>query len=77
MLKLPIFGKQKLLLAFEYAIILSKVAKDNNIELTPEIIKRAEELISKEFRIQTPTRLSTQMEVNLLAILQPDDTIKT
>lgn len=76
MLKLPFFSRKKLLLAFEYGVILSQVALENNIKVTPEMMKRAEELIIPEFTDSTPTRLSTQMVPNLLAILQPDDTIK-
>lgn len=72
MLKLPLFGKKKLLLAFEYGVILADVAKQKGIEVTPELMKRAEIVIENEFRVQTPTTLSVQMVQNLLAIFETD-----
>ena len=70
--KIPIFGKQKLLLAFEYGVILSETAKDKGIELTPEIVKKAEEMILSEFPGKTPTRLSVETLANILAMFEPE-----
>ena len=70
MLNLPLFSEKKLLLAFEYAIVLSDVAKERGITLSPEIIARAEEIIKKEFRTKDATRLSVDMIVNILASLE-------
>lgn len=75
--KIPFFyGKTKLLLAFEYAIILLSTANEQKVVITPEIIKRAEKILVKEFSSKTPTRLSTEMVPNILAMLEPDDKIK-
>jgi hypothetical protein len=65
------FGKKKLLLAFEYALILSQTAKELGIILTPEIAKKMEEIIKKEFPWKTPERLSIDMVVNIMSALEP------
>lgn len=70
MLNLPIFGKQKLLLSFEYAIIIAQVAKDQGVELTPEIIKRAEDMILNEFPKKSSQRLAVEMLPNVLSIFE-------
>jgi len=73
MLGLPIYSKKKLLLAFEYGVILSEVAKEKNIPLTSEITGRMEEIIKKEFIKKNPTRLSVDMIVNILASFEPKE----
>lgn len=69
-MNLPLFNKQKLLLAFEYGIILSETAKINNIELTPEIVKRCEEMVFNEFKSKNPTKLSVETHANILSIFE-------
>ena len=69
--RLPVFGKQKLLLAFEYGVVLRDTAAEMNVELTPEMVKRAEEMILNEFSAKTPTRLSVEMLANTLAMFEP------
>jgi hypothetical protein len=71
-LSLPFFGKQKLLLAFEYGVVLRDTAAENGIELTPEMVKKAEEMILNEFPSKTPTRLSVDMLTNILAMFEPN-----
>jgi len=50
MLKLPIYGKKTVLLAFEFGLILSETAKDKGVKLTPEISERAEKIFIEEIR---------------------------
>ncbi len=69
------FGKQKTLLAFEFAIVLSDCAKQLNIEMTKEIVIRAEDLISVELRNNTAEHFACNMNVYALAILEPKDAI--
>jgi len=73
MFNLPIYSENKLLLGFEYGVVLSDVAKEKNIPLTAEIVGRMEEIIKKEFRKKNPTRLSVDMIVNILASLEPKE----
>lgn len=77
MLKLPFYGNKKLRLAFEYGLVLSESAKGQNKEVTSEMMKRGEEILVKEFSSKSPTRLSTEMIPNILAMMEPDDKIKT
>lgn len=72
MLKLPFFGKKKLLLAFEYGVVLATTAQKHGVEVTPDLIKKAEAMIEGEFRIQTPTRLAVDMVPNLLTAFELD-----
>ena len=65
-----LFNKQKLLLSFEYGLILSEVAKQKKIELTSELVKKVEIMIENEFKKKSPTKLSTEMEVNILAVFE-------
>ena len=65
-----LYNKEKLLLAFEYGLTISDVAKRQGIELTPEIVKRAENLIEKEFKSQTAEYCATHMVPNILAVFE-------
>ena len=71
-LKFPLFGKQKLLLAFEYGIIMRDTAEQQGIELTPAMVKKAEEMILNEFPNKSPTRLSIETLANILAMFEPN-----
>lgn len=72
MWKLPFFGKSKLLLAFEYGVILTQVAKEQGVDVTPEFVKKAEIMIENEFKMKTPTKLAVEMEPNILSIFELD-----
>lgn len=74
MFNLPFFGRTKLLLAFEYGLTLARVANENSVELTPEIVVRAEEMIENEAKTQTDTRFATQMVPNILSVFHLDIT---
>lgn len=69
-IKLPVYGNKKLILAFEYGVMISETAKDMKIDLTPEIIKRAENIILKEFRVKNLERLAVDMLINILATFE-------
>ena len=70
MFKFPLFGKKKLKLAFEYGLTIADVAKQQNVELTPEIIDRAEHIILEEFSTKSPTRVFVDMIPNILAVFE-------
>jgi hypothetical protein len=74
MLGLPIFGRKKLLLAFEYGIAIANVAHENNVELTPQIVKNAEIMIENEARTQSDTHFATLMVPNILSAFELDIT---
>jgi len=65
-----IFGKKKLLLAFEYGLVLSDVAKNKKIELTPEIVERAESILLDVCRGSTTKRVGLDMIPNILSMFE-------
>lgn len=65
---IPRYSTKKLLLSFEYGVILKDVAKD---KLDSEMVKRAENIILSEFSKKPPTKLATEMIPNLLASIEP------
>ncbi len=60
-------------MAFEFAIVLSDVAKDLKIDMTRDIVLRAEELIVKEFGEHTAEHFACRMNVYALAVLEPKE----
>lgn len=70
MLKLPFYSKTKLILSFEYGLTIAHVAAQHNIELTPEIVNRAEEMMQNEFSSKSVTQLSVDMMANVLSIFE-------
>jgi hypothetical protein len=72
MFNIPFFGRKKLLLAFEYGLIVADVAKEQNVEVTPELIKRAEAIIESEFRKYGPTYLAVNIVPLILTIFETD-----
>lgn len=69
---LPLFGKKKLLLSFEYGVILAQTALENKAELTPELIEKAEEMILGEFSKGDATRIAVDMVPNILSVFELD-----
>lgn len=73
MFSINLFGKKKLLLAFEYGMMMSEAAKDLKVPLTRELMERAEEVIMGEFPKKDAETLAFDMGPNLLAIFAPVD----
>lgn len=71
MIKVPFHSNKKLLLAFEFGLVMAKVAQDQGVELTRELSERAEEIILNEFQQKGAQKLSTEMHQNILAVFQP------
>lgn len=72
LLNFRLFGKKKIILAFEYGLVLAEVAQKQGVELTPEIVERAERMIENEFQNGTATRLSVDMIPNILSVFELD-----
>ena len=68
----PLYNSQKLLLALEYGVTISEVAKERGVELTPAHIHRAEGIILKEFREKTAERVAIDMIPNIMAVFEPN-----
>lgn len=71
-LKPSIFGKKKLLMAFEYGLTISEVAHKQKVELTPEIIEKAEKIILDSFSRNTTEKVATEMLPIILAVFETD-----
>jgi hypothetical protein len=69
MFHLPLYSRSKLILAFEYAMTIFNVAKEQNVEVTAELTKRAEEMILNEFH-KSPERIAIEMLPNVLSIFE-------
>ena len=67
------YNKKKTMLAFEFATILADAAKGLNIPMTQEIVIRAENLLEKELGHCTAEHFACNMNVYVLAILEPKD----
>ncbi len=65
------YNKQKTILAFEFAIVLSDVAKDMGIPMTREIVERAENLLDAELAKETAEHFAGHMNILALAVLEP------
>jgi hypothetical protein len=68
-----LFGKQKLLLAFEYGLTISETAREMKIELTPEIVDRAENILLDSCRNESAETVAIEMIPNILAIFEPKE----
>lgn len=66
------FGIEKLRLAFEYGLTIQRVAYEQKVEMTPEIVERAERILESEFRSQKATFLATNMVPIILSIFEVD-----
>ena len=69
MLKLPFYSKKKLILAFEYAIVINNVAKEQKVDVTMELVRKAEDMILNEFH-KSPERIAIEMLPNVLSIFE-------
>lgn len=70
MWKIPLHSNKKLRLAVEYGVILSETAKNRGVELTPEMVKKMEEIVLNEFKNKSATRVAIEMTPNILAVFE-------
>lgn len=64
--------EKKIILAFEYGVNLSEVAREMKIELTADHVIRAEKMMASEFATQTASFLAGNMNVNILSVFEFD-----
>ncbi len=72
MIKIPLHSSKKLLLAFEFGLHIADVAKQNNVELTPEIIKRVEKMMLEEWETHKAQFIANNWSALLLAAFEPN-----
>lgn len=68
--RLPIYGNKTLKLAFEFGVILSEVAKEKGVALTPEISERAEKILINELKLNGLTQTALNFVPLVLAVLE-------
>ena len=69
--KNTITNKTRYLLALEYGVILSETAKNQGVELTEKMVKKAEAMFLSECETSTDTELAVNMIPNILSIFEP------
>lgn len=70
---LPFFGSKKLRLGFEFGVIMSEVAKGMNMELTPEMVARAEDILLDQCKTKSAQEFANQMNACALAAFEPKE----
>lgn len=70
-MKIPIFGKKKLITAFEYGLYIAEVAKAQNVKLTKEIVERAENMIVNELSTRSYVDVTMDMIPNIISVFEP------
>jgi hypothetical protein len=70
MKRLPIYGKKTVKLALEFGVVLSRVASKEKIEMTTEIVARAEDIFINEVRTNGLTKTACQFVPLILAALE-------
>ncbi len=70
----PLFGVKKLKLAFEYGLIIAKLAEEHKVEVTPELVARAEAMLEIEARTRSASKMATDIVPNLLSVFELDIT---
>lgn len=69
---LKLHNNKKLTLAFEFAVIISETAKSMNVELTKEIVERAEKILLEEFNSRSAQEIANSMQGLALAVFEPN-----
>lgn len=67
------YNEQKAVLSLEFGVALSEVAKELNMEMTREIVLRAEKILANEMRLGDAERFACNMHSLVLAALEPKE----
>lgn len=70
MINLPLYKKSTLKLALEFGLVLSEVAKEKKVTLTPEITSRAEDIFIKEIDRHGMKKTALNFVPLILAVLE-------
>ena len=65
-----IYGDKTIRLAFEFALVLSEVAKENKIEMSKELSERAEKVFINEVRTNGIEKTALQFVPLVLACFE-------
>lgn len=67
-----LFGRKKLLLAFEYGLIIARLAEEHKVPLTAELIERAEKMLENEARTRSASKMATDIIPNIISVFNLD-----
>ncbi len=70
MIKIPLHSNKKLLLAFEFGLHIADVAKEQKVELTPELMKRVEKILLHEFQTKGAQYIANNWPALLLSVFE-------
>ncbi len=73
MMKIPLFGKKKLLTSFEFGLQIANISKELKIELTRELVEKAEKTILNELSTRSAYKVNMDIIPILLSILEPKE----
>jgi len=68
--KIPLYGKKTLRLSLEFGLVLSEVAKEKGVEITPEITQRAEDIFLSEIKLKGMKKTALNFVPLILAVLE-------
>jgi len=71
-LNFRLYGKKKLLLSFEYGVVLAQVAHTHDVEIDSEFMTRAEKMIENEFKTRPAEDLAIDMGSNMMSVFELD-----
>jgi len=66
------YSIEKVRLAFEYGLTIANTAHEMKVEITPELVKKAEVMIEGEFSSQSETHLAGNIVPNILSVFELD-----
>jgi len=68
--KLPFYGKPTLKIGIEFGLVLSEVAKEQGVKITPEITQKAEDIFIEEIKINGMEKTALNFVPLILAVLE-------
>jgi hypothetical protein len=68
--RLPIYGKKTLQIAFEFGLVLSEVARERKVKLTPEMSVKAEDILIQELKKNGTRKTALNFVPLILAALE-------
>jgi len=66
----PVYGKKTLKVAFEFGVVLSEVARERKIKLTPAIVAKAEEIMIAELQANGLNKTAVNFIPLIIAVLE-------
>lgn len=72
-MRIPIFGRKKLIAAFEYGLHIADVARQQNVTLTKELVQKAEDMIVNELSTRSCKDVVMDTIPNIISVFEPKE----